>query len=143
MSTYTVYAERVHDARRDLETAVRILMNALREADNAERLEQLEHFVSHSAPHLARIDKLQADYYGPDWLAEHAEADAEPLDRLDALTTLMEQAEHARADLVQRLRRQGASWTAIGRGLGVSKQAAQQRYAPRQHQQPDPDQLTF
>jgi hypothetical protein len=30
------------------------------------------------------------------------------------------------------LRRSGASWTDIGRSMGVTKQAAQQRFVPRE-----------
>lgn len=63
--------------------------------------------------------------------------------RLDAATTLIEQAELVRVELVHQLREQGESWTKIGQQLGMSKQAAQQRYGPKPKQKQDADQLTI
>ena len=45
---------------------------------------------------------------------------------------LGEVADHLIGHFVDRARRSGASWTAIGRSMGVSKQAAQQRSTPRE-----------
>ncbi|MGQ0431968.1 MAG: hypothetical protein ACT452_06140 [Microthrixaceae bacterium] len=54
-----------------------------------------------------------------------------PLDFLTELkactTTLVEQLE---ANAVARAREQGASWTDIGTALGISRQAAWERFAP-------------
>lgn len=42
--------------------------------------------------------------------------------------TLVEEADRRIAENVAQLRFMGASWTEIGAGLGISKQAAQQRF---------------
>jgi ClpA/ClpB-like protein len=44
---------------------------------------------------------------------------------------LDEIADHLIGHFVDQARRSGASWTEIGRSMGVSKQAAQQRFVPR------------
>ena len=44
---------------------------------------------------------------------------------------LGEVADHLIGHFVDQARRSGASWTDIGRGLGVSKQAAQKRFVPK------------
>jgi hypothetical protein len=57
-----------------------------------------------------------------------------PLDPLDWINTT-ERELRAAADLlaaaVTRARQHGHTWTAIGHALGVSRQAAQQRFGPR------------
>ena len=58
-----------------------------------------------------------------------------PLDNLsDAVavsTRLGEQSDHLIGHFVDQARRSGASWSQIGASMGVSKQAAQQRFVPR------------
>lgn len=60
---------------------------------------------------------------------------SEPLDQLaDAMLAadhLGDVADHLVGHFVDQARRSGASWTEIGRSMGVSKQAAQKRYVPR------------
>src|SRR6185437_2026481 len=41
---------------------------------------------------------------------------------------------------VDQARRSGASWTDIGRSMGVTKQASQKRFVPRADATPDPEQ---
>lgn len=48
--------------------------------------------------------------------------------QLDTITSVLEQAELYRAELVAKARREEISWRRIGNALGLSKQAAQQRY---------------
>ena len=59
----------------------------------------------------------------------------EALDQLsDAVLTadhLGEVADHLIGHFVDRARRSGASWTDIGRSMGVTKQAAQKRFVPK------------
>src|SRR3954453_17555210 len=58
-----------------------------------------------------------------------------PLDQLSdavlAADHLGEVADHLIGHFVDQARRSGASWTDIGRSMGVSKQAAQQRFVPK------------
>jgi Clp amino terminal domain, pathogenicity island component len=60
---------------------------------------------------------------------------AEPLDQLTdavlAAEALGEVADHLIGHFVDQARRSGASWTDIGRSMGVTKQAAQQRFVPK------------
>jgi hypothetical protein len=60
---------------------------------------------------------------------------SEPLEQLsDAVLAgehLGEVADHLIGHFVDQARRSGASWTDIGRSMGVSKQAAQKRFVPR------------
>ncbi|MEJ8279764.1 Clp protease N-terminal domain-containing protein [Pseudonocardia spirodelae] len=59
----------------------------------------------------------------------------DPLDRLSGAVLagdhLGEVADHLIGHFVDQARRAGASWTDIGRSMGVSKQAAQKRFVPR------------
>ena len=61
--------------------------------------------------------------------------DGSPLDNLsDAVmvsTRLGEQADSLIGHFVDQARRSGASWSQIGASMGVTKQAAQQRFVPR------------
>jgi DNA invertase Pin-like site-specific DNA recombinase len=61
-------------------------------------------------------------------------ADADPEDLAD-LVALVDVVDQAVAVAVRGLREQGHSWSAIARGLGITKQAAQQRFgrAPKRH----------
>ncbi|MBP2367060.1 Clp protease N-terminal domain-containing protein [Pseudonocardia parietis] len=67
-----------------------------------------------------------------------------PLDQLsDAVIAgdhLGEVADHLIGHFVDRARRSGASWTEIGRSMGVSKQAAQKRFVPKASEPLDPQQ---
>jgi hypothetical protein len=59
----------------------------------------------------------------------------EPLDQLEdavlAADHLGEVADHLIGHFVDQARRNGASWTDIGRAMGVTKQAAQKRFVPK------------
>src|SRR3954451_333886 len=63
------------------------------------------------------------------------EVHAEPLEQLTdavlAAESLGEIADHLIGHFVDQARRSGASWTDIGRCMGVTKQAAQQRFVPK------------
>src|SRR5215210_4749316 len=71
-------------------------------------------------------------------------------DALDQLSSavlaadhLGEVADHLIGHFVDQARRSGASWTEIGRSMGVSKQAAQKRFVPKDPGEPsdlDPSQ---
>ncbi|WBB70574.1 Clp protease N-terminal domain-containing protein [Micromonospora sp. WMMD812] len=72
-------------------------------------------------------------------------AHSEPLDQLtDAVIVadhLGEVADHLIGHFVDQARRAGASWTDIGRSMGVTKQAAQKRFVSRPAEAPlDPQQ---
>src|SRR3982074_1112497 len=60
---------------------------------------------------------------------------AEPLEQLTdavlAAESLGEIADHLIGHFVDQARRSGASWTDIGKSMGVSKQAAQKRFVPK------------
>src|SRR3954449_6007827 len=60
----------------------------------------------------------------------------QPLDQLtDAVLAadhLGEVADHLIGHFVDQARRSGASWTDIGRSMGVTKQAAQKRFVPKE-----------
>src|SRR3954469_11952266 len=49
-------------------------------------------------------------------------------------------ADHLIGHFVDQARRSGASWTDIGRSMGVSKQAAQKRFVPKDPGELDPSQ---
>ena len=66
-------------------------------------------------------------------------------DALDQLSSavvvadhLGELADHLIGHFVDQARRSGASWTDIGRSMGVTKQAAQKRFVPRDPGEPTP-----
>lgn len=50
------------------------------------------------------------------------------LERLEGIRRTLETAESAQRTAVAIARQEGASWAAIAAALGISKQAAQQRY---------------
>jgi hypothetical protein len=74
-----------------------------------------------------RLDDLIAGVEG---------AHADPLDRVAGAVlvgeALGETADHLIGHFVDRARRAGASWTDIGRSMGVSKQAVQKRFVPKE-----------
>ena len=64
-------------------------------------------------------------------------------DAVLAADALGEVADSLIGHFVDRARRSGASWTAIGRSMGVTKQAVQKRFTPKAAEQPgdlDPQQ---
>src|SRR5918999_1107330 len=62
--------------------------------------------------------------------------DGNPLQHLSAAMLASERlgelADHLIGHFVDQARRSGASWTEIGQSMGVSKQAAQKRFVPRE-----------
>lgn len=68
----------------------------------------------------------------------------EPLDQLQdaviAADHLGEVADHLIGHFVDQARRSGASWTDIGRSMGVTRQAAQKRFVPKESTDLDPQQ---
>jgi hypothetical protein len=71
-----------------------------------------------------------------DLIASITQAHPDALDQLsDAMLTaehLGEVADHLIGHFVDQARRSGASWSDIGRSMGVSKQAAQKRFVPKE-----------
>jgi hypothetical protein len=71
-----------------------------------------------------------------DLIAGVETAHDDPLDRLATAVlvgeTLGETADHLIGHFVDRARRAGASWTDIGRSMGVSKQAVQKRFVAKE-----------
>ncbi|CCK60770.1 Clp protease N-terminal domain-containing protein [Mycobacterium canetti] len=62
-------------------------------------------------------------------------------DAVFAAECLGEVADHLIGHFVDQARRSGASWTEIGKSMGVTKQAAQKRFVPKTEATPlDPDQ---
>src|SRR4051794_22612759 len=65
---------------------------------------------------------------------------SEPLDQLSdaviAADHLGEVADHLIGHFVDQARRSGASWTDIGKSMGVTKQAAQKRFVPKEPIEP-------
>jgi hypothetical protein len=63
-----------------------------------------------------------------------------PLDHLSGAVLAAEQlgeiADHLIGHFVDQARRNGASWTDIGRHMGVTKQAAQKRFVPKSSEEP-------
>src|SRR5690242_12395260 len=71
-------------------------------------------------------------------------AHSEPLEQLtDAVIAadhLGEVADHLIGHFVDQARRSGASWTDIGQSMGVTRQAAQKRFVPKESADLDPNQ---
>src|ERR1700750_907505 len=71
-------------------------------------------------------------------------AHSEPLDQLqDAMLAaehLGDVADHLIGHFVDQARRSGASWTDIGKSMGVTRQAAQKRFVPKESADLDPSQ---
>lgn len=61
----------------------------------------------------------------------HGDALDQLVDAVLAAEHLGELADHLIGHFVDQARRSGASWTEIGRAMGVSKQAAQKRFVPK------------
>ena len=69
------------------------------------------------------------------WAENLDQADLRPLDTsalqlLSRLGALRQEIDDATLAAVREARRQGSTWSEIGTMLGVTKQAAQQRFAP-------------
>ncbi len=79
-----------------------------------------------------------------DLIAAIKKAHSEPLEQLqDAVIAgehLGEVADHLIGHFVDQARRSGASWTDIGRKMGVTRQAAQKRFVPKEFSDLDPSQ---
>ncbi|MFF3328968.1 Clp protease N-terminal domain-containing protein [Streptomyces sp. NPDC002888] len=78
-----------------------------------------------------------------DLIAAIKDVRAEPLEQLqDAVIAgehLGEVADHLIGHFVDQARRSGASWTDIGRSMGVTRQAAQKRFVPKESTDLDPN----
>ena len=70
----------------------------------------------------------------------HTDALDQLTDAVLAADHLGEVADHLIGHFVDRARRSGASWSDIGRSMGVSKQAAQKRFVPKAENDLDPAQ---
>jgi hypothetical protein len=70
----------------------------------------------------------------------HTDALDQLSDAVLAADHLGEVADHLIGHFVDRARRSGASWSDIGRSMGVSKQAAQKRFVPKAENDLDPAQ---
>ncbi|MET9393312.1 Clp protease N-terminal domain-containing protein [Streptomyces sp. NPDC006624] len=79
-----------------------------------------------------------------DLIAAIKKVHQEPLEQLQdaviAADHLGEVADHLIGHFVDQARRSGASWTDIGRSMGVTRQAAQKRFVPKESSDLDPGQ---
>ena len=79
-----------------------------------------------------------------DLIAAIKRVHAAPLDQLQdaviAADHLGEVADHLIGHFVDQARRSGASWTDIGQSMGVTRQAAQKRFVPKESADLDPSQ---
>ncbi len=78
----------------------------------------------------ALADWMESDEFDPDPSEFH---DGTVLRRIAATSEVAEQARSALDDEVAAARQAGLSWTLIGLALGVSRQAAQQRFRASAH----------
>ena len=82
-----------------------------------------------------------------DLIAAIKKVHAEPLEQLqDAVLAgehLGDVADHLIGHFVDQARRSGASWTDIGKSMGVTRQAAQKRFVPKESADLDPSQGGF
>ena len=92
------------------------------------------------APPLRSAHPVRLD----DLIAAIEQVHTDALDQLSdavlAADHLGEVADHLIGHFVDRARRSGASWSDIGRSMGVSKQAAQKRFVPKPESDLDPSQ---
>ncbi|MBV2354657.1 ATP-dependent Clp protease ATP-binding subunit [Streptomyces sp. J2-1] len=79
-----------------------------------------------------------------DLIASIKKVHDQPLDQLQdaviAADHLGDVADHLIGHFVDQARRSGASWTDIGRSMGVTRQAAQKRFVPKESADLDPSQ---
>ena len=73
---------------------------------------------------------VMAAHVSPSDLLDRALTPGDSLERLRALTALQAFLSTLTDDAVAAARSEGASWTAIGEALGVSRQGARQKFAP-------------
>ena len=66
----------------------------------------------------------------------HSDALEQLSDAVLAAEHLDDVADHLIGHFVDQARRSGASWTEIGRSMGVTKQAAQKRFVPKGPEEP-------
>ena len=85
----------------------------------------------------ARLDDLIDAIRGA-----HSEALEQLTDAVLVSDHLGELGDHLIGHFVDQARRSGASWTEIGRSLGVTKQAAQKRFVPKGSPALEPDQAS-
>ncbi|MFC4107483.1 Clp protease N-terminal domain-containing protein [Micromonospora zhanjiangensis] len=79
--------------------------------------------------------RMTGDIKLDDLIAGIKKAHSQPLDQLSDAVLLADHigeiADHLIGHFVDQARRSGASWTEIGRSMGVTKQAAQKRFMPK------------
>src|SRR3981081_2605249 len=84
---------------------------------------------------MAAIPQISSPVRLDDLIEAIKKAHSDALDRLSdavlAAEALGDIADHLIGHFVDHARRSGASWTEIGKSMGVSKQAAQKRFVPK------------
>src|SRR6266513_1487634 len=73
----------------------------------------------------------------------HSDVREQLSDAVIAADHLGEVADHLIGHFVDQARRSGASWTDIGQSMGVTRQAAQKRFVPKESAELDPSQGGF
>ncbi|WP_445284219.1 Clp protease N-terminal domain-containing protein [Streptomyces sp. DSM 118148] len=93
---------------------------------------------------MATNPNITASVRLDDLIAAIKKVHPEPLDQLQdaviAADHLGDVADHLIGHFVDQARRSGASWTDIGRSMGVTRQAAQKRFVPKESADLDPSQ---
>ncbi|WP_318202132.1 Clp protease N-terminal domain-containing protein [Streptomyces sp. SCL15-4] len=93
---------------------------------------------------MATNPKVTASVRLDDLIEAIKKVHPEPLDQLQdaviAADHLGDVADHLIGHFVDQARRSGASWTDIGRSMGVTRQAAQKRFVPKESADPAPGQ---
>ncbi|MFF8948400.1 Clp protease N-terminal domain-containing protein [Streptomyces sp. NPDC014940] len=93
---------------------------------------------------MATNPNITASVRLDDLIAAIKNVHPEPLDQLQdaviAADHLGDVADHLIGHFVDQARRSGASWTDIGRSMGVTRQAAQKRFVPKESADLDPSQ---
>ncbi|MFY4721160.1 Clp protease N-terminal domain-containing protein [Streptomyces sp. LaBMicrA B280] len=93
---------------------------------------------------MATNPKITASVRLDDLIEAIKKVHPEPLDQLQdaviAADHLGDVADHLIGHFVDQARRSGASWTEIGKSMGVTRQAAQKRFVPKESADLDPSQ---
>ncbi|MDN3262554.1 Clp protease N-terminal domain-containing protein [Streptomyces sp. CSDS2] len=93
---------------------------------------------------MATNQKITSSVRLDDLIEAIKNAHPEPLDQLEdaviAADHLGDVADHLIGHFVDQARRSGASWTDIGHSMGVTRQAAQKRFVPKESTDLDPSQ---
>ncbi|MEV5841446.1 Clp protease N-terminal domain-containing protein [Streptomyces sp. NPDC051985] len=93
---------------------------------------------------MATDQNITASVRLDDLIAAIKKVHPEPLDQLQdaviAADHLGDVADHLIGHFVDQARRSGASWTDIGKSMGVTRQAAQKRFVPKESADLDPSQ---